>query len=81
MIAYKGFNKDLTCTMGKGRFQYEVGKSYKEDSAKCASTGFHCTEEPIEVLSWYGNDSRDIVSWRRVETFTKTEMTKFHAQK
>ena len=35
MIAYKGFNKDLTCTMGKGRFQYEVGKSYKEDSAKC----------------------------------------------
>lgn len=47
MIAYKGFNKDLTCTMGKGRFQYEVGKSYKEDSAKCASTGFHCTEEPI----------------------------------
>ena len=57
MIAYKGFNKDLTCTMGKGRFQYEVGKSYKEDSAKCASTGFHCTEEPIEVLSWYENDS------------------------
>ena len=65
MIAYKGFNKDLTCTMGKGRFQYEVGKSYKEDSAKCASRMIH----------------RDIVSWRRVETFTKTEMTKFHAQK
>lgn len=59
MIAYKGFNKDLTCTMGKGRFQYEVGKTYKEDSAKCASTGFHCVEEPIEVLRWYsGKDSR-----------------------
>lgn len=59
MIAYKGFNKDLVCTMGKGSFQYEVGKTYKEDSAKCASTGFHCVEEPIEVLSWYSNkDSR-----------------------
>lgn len=53
MIAYKGFNKDLVCTMGRGQFQYEVGKTYKENSAQCASTGFHCVEEPIEVLSWY----------------------------
>ena len=53
MIAYKGFDKDLVCTRGKGRFQYEVGKTYKEDEAKCASTGFHCVEEPIEVLKWY----------------------------
>lgn len=49
--------------MGKGRFQYEVGKTYKEDSAKCANTGFHCCEEPIEVLSWYSgvNDRYCIV--------------------
>lgn len=53
MIAYKGFNKDLVCVRGKGTYQYEVGKTYKEDSAQCASTGFHCVEEPIEVLSWY----------------------------
>lgn len=59
MIAYKGFNKDLACTMGKGKYQYEVGKTYKEDSAKCANTGFHCVEEPIEVLRWYSErDSR-----------------------
>lgn len=59
MIAYKGFNKDLTCTMGKGIFHYEVGKTYKESEAKCANTGFHCVEEPIEVLSWYNaKDSR-----------------------
>lgn len=57
MIAYKGFNQDLTCTMGKGRFQYEVGKTYKEDSAKCASAGFHCVEEPIEVLTWYSGET------------------------
>lgn len=53
MIAYKGFNSDLTCTLGHGRFQYEVGKTYKESEAKCAKNGFHCVEEPIEVLSWY----------------------------
>ena len=57
MIAYKGFNKDLVCTMGKGQFQYEVGKTYKEDRAQCASTGFHCVEEPIEVLSWYSQET------------------------
>lgn len=53
MIAYKGFNKELACTMGKGIFEYEIGKTYIEESAKCANTGFHCVEEPIEVLSWY----------------------------
>lgn len=53
MRAYKGFNKDLVCTMGKGQFQYEVGKTYREDEAKCANTGFHCVEEPVEVLTWY----------------------------
>lgn len=57
MIAYKGFNKDLTCTKGKGTFRYEVGKTYKENKAKCANTGFHCVEEPIEVLTWYSDRS------------------------
>lgn len=59
MIAYKGFNKDLTCTMGKGTYQYQIGQTYKEDKAQCVSTGFHCCEEPIQVLKWYrGDDSR-----------------------
>ena len=59
MIAYKGFNKDLACTLGKGTFQYVVGKTYREDAAKCVKTGFHCVEEPIEVLRWYsGNTAR-----------------------
>ena len=57
MIAYKGFNKDLVCTMGKGKFQYEVGKTYREDEARCANTGFHCVEEPIEVLRWYSGEA------------------------
>lgn len=57
MIAYKGFNKDLACTMGHGTFQYQIGKTYKEDKAQCASTGFHCVEEPIEVRRWYSSNT------------------------
>ena len=53
MIAYKGFNKDLTCTLGKGKYQYEIGKTYEEEEAQCAQCGFHCVEEPIRVLDWY----------------------------
>ena len=59
MIAYKGFRKDLTCTMGKGTFQYEVGKLYMEEKAKCANTGFHAATNPLDVLSYYnGNEDR-----------------------
>lgn len=55
MRAYKGFTKTLTARMGAGSFQYAVGKCYTEERARCAETGFHCCEEPIEVLSWYHN--------------------------
>lgn len=57
MIAYKGFNSELACTKGKGVFRYEIGKTYREEKAKCAGTGFHCVEEPIEVLRWYSGKS------------------------
>ena len=53
MLAYKGFNKNLTCTMGKGTFQYEPGIWYSEENARCASTGFHATDNPLDVLSYY----------------------------
>lgn len=58
MICYKGFNKDLACTMGKGIYQYKIGETYKEKEADCARTGFHCVEEPIEVLRWYSKNVR-----------------------
>lgn len=55
MIAFKGFNLKLQCTLGRGTYQYEVGKTYHEEKCKCANSGFHCVEEPIEVLRWYPN--------------------------
>lgn len=53
MMAYKGFHNDLTCTMGKGTFQYVPGRWYREKEAKCACKGFHATDNPLDVLAYY----------------------------
>lgn len=59
MIAYKGFHKDLSCSMGKGIFQYTPRVWYKEETATCARTGFHATDNPLDVLLYYdGPDDR-----------------------
>lgn len=59
MIVYKGMRGNMTCTMGKGIYQYEVGKTYREEQSKAANTGFHSVENPLYVLHWYGaGDSR-----------------------
>ena len=51
MIAYKGFNKDLTC---RG-FQYVEGETYKHDGevVRCANGGFHSCESPLDIFSYY----------------------------
>ena len=51
VIAYKGFNKDLTC---RG-FQYEVGKEYVEEKVSICNSGFHACENPFNVLDFYGD--------------------------
>ena len=49
VTAYKGFDKNLQC---RG-FQYEVGGEYRADRAVACETGFHCCENPFDVLNYY----------------------------
>ena len=49
-IAYKGFNKDMTCR----HFQYEQGKEYIHNGdIKVCNKGFHACENPIDVFGYY----------------------------
>jgi hypothetical protein len=53
IMAYKAFNKDLTCTMGKGTFQYREGEWFEEGEANCRRNGFHCAGNPLDCLNYY----------------------------
>ena len=56
VIAYKGFNSDLTC---KG-FQYKIGEKYScDEKIILCEKGFHACKEPLDVLNYYSEtDSR-----------------------
>jgi hypothetical protein len=50
LIAYKGFNRDLTCR----DFQYEIGGTYRIDGEpKACERGFHACEHPLNVFDYY----------------------------
>ncbi|MDO4339136.1 MAG: hypothetical protein Q4C91_13805 [Eubacteriales bacterium] len=51
MIAYKGLKEDLTC---RG-YQFLEGRTNVTEKANCAQNGFHCAENPLDCLCYYGN--------------------------
>lgn len=50
MMAYKAFGKGLVCRGYK--FHMGLNKTQKAQTAEC---GFHCAENPLDCLSYYGN--------------------------
>ena len=58
--AYKGFNKDLTCTMGNGKYQYREGVWIEEKEANCGANGLHCCYNPLDVLHYYSDFDKHV---------------------
>lgn len=51
MIAFKGFNADLTC---RG-YQFHENEVNRTELANCKENGFHCAENPLDCLYYYTN--------------------------
>ena len=51
MIAYKAFDIGLKC---RG-YQFFTDRVNITDKANCAQNGFHCAENPLDCLTYYGN--------------------------
>ena len=66
MKAYKGFNRDMTCTPADGvKFQFEEGKTYEEQEAVLCKKGFHACTDPLDVFKYYS--PADMCQYHEVE--------------
>ena len=66
MIAYKGFEKNLSC---RG-YQFKRYGINETTEANCRQNGFHCAENPLDCLVHYPN-------WKKSTYFiVKAELEK-----
>lgn len=52
-VVYKALNKDLTCTMGRGTFQYKEGVWIEENEANVGCNGLHACLNILDCLGYY----------------------------
>ena len=60
ILAYKGFDLDLSCTSRGNRFQYVPDRWNEEPTAKCGENGFHCAENPLDCLTYYPDWTKSV---------------------
>ena len=53
MKVFKATNGDMTCTMGKGTFQYRLGEPATAEASKCGDTGLHACEYVADCTAYY----------------------------
>lgn len=53
IVAFKAFDKDLSCTSAGNRFQYQENGWNEEPEANAGWNGFHCAADPLDCLSYY----------------------------
>ena len=60
MMVFKATRSDMTCTMGRGVFQYQLGVPAVADNSRCGSTGLHACEYVLDCTGYYdlGNGNR-----------------------
>ncbi len=59
MNAYKATGSDMTCTLGKGKFQYRIGEVLTAEHSKCGRTGLHCCEYVLDCMGYYALNGRN----------------------
>ena len=53
MIVFKATNQDMTCTLGEGKFSYQVGVPARAPGSKCGRTGLHACEYVLDCTGYY----------------------------
>lgn len=59
MKVFKATRADMACTMGKGTFQYELGKTYTAEGCRCGRTGLHTCEYVLGCMGYYPLDGKN----------------------
>ena len=54
VLAFKGFDMDLSCSPDGTKFEFEIGKAYSvEGKIEACRNGFHACEYPLDVFQYY----------------------------
>lgn len=61
MRAFKAFNADMSCTLGKGKYQYAEGMTFTESKAQAHEYGFHCAEYILDCLKYYPENKDTVI--------------------